>query len=120
MGEPGIFAEEGRLIRPGRIPAIQGDNHGNNHLHQSGTQPPAPRSDLQPGPPAWKEPASPLYRRIKAVILGLITLSIMIPILLVVSTSLADDKQLVAAGGYVLWPTNPTWIPTRPSSAASS
>ena len=26
-----------------------------------------------------------------------------------VSTSLADDKQLIAAGGFVLWPTNPTF-----------
>ncbi|WP_026553929.1 carbohydrate ABC transporter permease [Arthrobacter sp. 35W] len=63
---------------------------------------------FNPGRPAWKEPASPLYQSLKAVILGLITLSIIIPILLVVSTSLADDKQLVAAGGYVLWPTHPT------------
>ncbi|WP_427017517.1 carbohydrate ABC transporter permease [Pseudarthrobacter sp. P1] len=64
---------------------------------------------FNPVRPAWKEPASPLYSSIKAVILGLISLSIIIPILLVVSTSLADDKQLVAAGGYVLWPTNPTF-----------
>ncbi|HEY8294365.1 MAG TPA: carbohydrate ABC transporter permease [Micrococcaceae bacterium] len=58
--------------------------------------------------PAWKEPVSPLYQAIKAAVLGLITLSIVLPILLVVSTSLADDQQLVAAGGYVLWPTHPT------------
>ncbi|MBP2411417.1 putative aldouronate transport system permease protein [Arthrobacter stackebrandtii] len=61
------------------------------------------------GRPAWKEPASPLYSTIKAIIIGAITLTIVIPILLVVSTSLADDKQLIAAGGYVLWPTNPTF-----------
>lgn len=61
------------------------------------------------GRPAWKEPASPLYNTIKAIIIGGITLTIVIPILLVVSTSLADDKQLIAAGGYVLWPTNPTF-----------
>lgn len=61
------------------------------------------------GRPAWKEPASPLYNTIKAIIIGGITLTIVIPILLVVSTSLADDKQLIAAGGYVLWPTSPTF-----------
>jgi putative aldouronate transport system permease protein len=61
-----------------------------------------------PQRPAWKEPPSPLYQAVKAVILGLITLSIVLPILLVVSTSLADDRQLVQAGGFVLWPTHPT------------
>lgn len=59
--------------------------------------------------PAWKEPASPLYNAIKGIIIGGITLTIVIPILLVVSTSLADDKQLIAAGGFVLWPTHPTF-----------
>ena len=78
----------------------------------------AARADLQPGRPAWKEPASPLYNTIKAVILGGITLSIVIPILLVVSTSLADDKQLMAAGGYVCGPPTPPLTPTRRSSAA--
>ena len=63
---------------------------------------------FNPKRPAWKEPASPLYQAIKAVVLGLITLSIVLPILLVVSTSLADDQQLVQAGGFVLWPTHPT------------
>lgn len=64
---------------------------------------------FNPGRPAWKEPASPLYNFIKAVIVGGISISIVIPILLVVSTSLADDKQLIAAGGFVLWPSNPTF-----------
>lgn len=58
--------------------------------------------------PVWKERPSPLYQTVKAVIIGLITLSILLPLLLVVATSLADDKQLVAAGGYVLWPERPT------------
>ncbi|ALE05232.1 ABC transporter permease [Arthrobacter sp. ERGS1:01] len=62
-----------------------------------------------PNRPVWKEPASPFYNSIKALIIGGISLSIVLPILLVISTSLADDKQLVAAGGYVLWPTHPTF-----------
>jgi putative aldouronate transport system permease protein len=62
-----------------------------------------------PARPVWKEPASPFYNSIKGLIIGGISLSIVLPILLVISTSLADDKQLVAAGGYVLWPTHPTF-----------
>lgn len=73
----------------------------------------AKRRDKQlsfnPGRPAWKEPASPIYNAIKAVVIGGISLSIVIPLLLVVSTSLADDEQLIAAGGFVLWPTHPTF-----------
>lgn len=64
---------------------------------------------FNPGRPAWKEPASPIYNAIKAVVIGGISLSIVIPLLLVVSTSLADDEQLIAAGGFVLWPTHPTF-----------
>ncbi|MGP9500764.1 carbohydrate ABC transporter permease [Specibacter sp. AOP5-B1-6] len=64
---------------------------------------------FNPGRPAWKEPASPIYNAIKGVVIGGISLSIVIPLLLVVSTSLADDKQLIAAGGFVLWPTHPTF-----------
>ncbi len=63
---------------------------------------------FDPKRPAWKEPASPLYNAIKGIIIGGITLTIVIPILLVVSTSLADEKQLLDAGGFVLWPTHPT------------
>lgn len=65
--------------------------------------------NYNPGRPAWKEPASPLYNAIKGVVLGGITLSIVIPLLLVISTSLADDEQLIAAGGFVLWPTHPSF-----------
>ncbi|MDJ0314408.1 carbohydrate ABC transporter permease [Arthrobacter sp. H35-D1] len=63
---------------------------------------------FNPSRPVWKEPASPFYNAIKAVIIGGITLSIVLPILLVVSTSIADDEQLTAAGGFGLWPTHPT------------
>jgi len=58
--------------------------------------------------PAWKERPSVLYQIVKAVILVLFSASILIPILLVVSTSLADDQQLAQAGGFVLWPERPT------------
>lgn len=64
---------------------------------------------FNPARPAWKEPASPLYSFLKLLILGGISLSIVIPLLLVISTSLADDEQLIAAGGFVLWPTRPSF-----------
>ncbi|WP_426998719.1 carbohydrate ABC transporter permease [Pseudarthrobacter sp. N5] len=58
--------------------------------------------------PVWKEKPSALYQTIKAVVLVLFSISILAPILLVVSTSLADNEQLVAAGGFVMWPERPT------------
>lgn len=61
-----------------------------------------------PKRPVWKERPSPLYQTVKAVVLVLFSLSILTPILLVVSTSLADTEQLVRAGGFVLWPERPT------------
>ncbi|MFC7485617.1 carbohydrate ABC transporter permease [Knoellia sp. CPCC 206453] len=58
--------------------------------------------------PVWKEKASPGLQTFKTLFLGLFAIAIIIPILVVVSTSLADDEQLVEAGGYVLWPTHPS------------
>lgn len=61
-----------------------------------------------PKRPVWKEKPSALYQTVKAVVLIVFSLSILTPILLVVSTSLADTDQLVKAGGFVLWPERPT------------
>jgi putative aldouronate transport system permease protein len=58
--------------------------------------------------PVWKENPSPGYQAIKAVVLGGFALVIVIPILVVVSTSLASDRDIIDAGGYVLWPSHPT------------
>jgi putative aldouronate transport system permease protein len=58
--------------------------------------------------PVWKEKPSLLYQSIKAVVLVLFSISILAPMLLVVSTSLADNEQLTAAGGFVMWPERPT------------
>ncbi|WP_104173740.1 carbohydrate ABC transporter permease [Arthrobacter sp. Y81] len=58
--------------------------------------------------PVWKEKPSLFYQSIKAVVLVLFSISILAPMLLVVSTSLADNEQLVAAGGFVMWPERPT------------
>src|SRR5438445_8160897 len=61
-----------------------------------------------PKRPVWKERPSPLYQTIKALVLIVFSVSILTPILLVVSTSLADNDQLMRAGGFVLWPERPT------------
>ncbi|MFF1818228.1 carbohydrate ABC transporter permease [Kribbella sp. NPDC058245] len=58
--------------------------------------------------PIWKENPSPGYQAIKAVILGGFALAIVVPILVVISTSLASDEDIIKAGGYVLWPSHPT------------
>lgn len=58
--------------------------------------------------PAWAEEPSPALAVLKFVLIAGITLAIVLPMLVVVSTSLASDEQLRAAGGYVLFPTDPT------------
>lgn len=61
-----------------------------------------------PKRPVWKEKPSAVYQTVKAVVLVVFSVSILTPLLLVVSTSLADNEQLVKAGGFVLWPERPT------------
>lgn len=58
--------------------------------------------------PVWMEKPHPGISGIKAVVLLAITAVILLPVLVVVSTSLADDQQIIASGGFVLFPTNPT------------
>jgi putative aldouronate transport system permease protein len=58
--------------------------------------------------PIWKERPSPGYQAIKALVLGGFALVIVVPILVVISTSLASDRDIIDAGGYVLWPSHPT------------
>src|SRR4051812_48234823 len=58
--------------------------------------------------PIWKEDPSPGYQAVKAVVLGGFALAIVVPILVVISTSLASDRDIIDAGGYVLWPSHPT------------
>jgi ABC-type glycerol-3-phosphate transport system permease component len=56
----------------------------------------------------WKENPSPFHQSIKAVVLGGFAVVIVVPIMVVVSTSLASDRDIIDAGGYVLWPSHPT------------
>lgn len=48
-------------------------------------------------------------RGLKGLILILCCALVVVPFLGVVSTSLADQQQVTKAGGYVLWPTHPTF-----------
>lgn len=58
--------------------------------------------------PVWKEKPSAVISSTKAVVVALTSIVILVPLLVVVSTSLAGEDQILQAGGYVLWPTNPT------------
>jgi len=58
--------------------------------------------------PAWKEKPKHGVSAIKVIALALISVSVLIPLVVVLSTSVADDQQISQAGGFVLFPTHPT------------
>lgn len=60
------------------------------------------------GRPAWMEPTSRAENLAKAAVLTVIVAVVVYPFLNVLSTSLASEAELTAAGGFVLFPTNPT------------
>ncbi len=58
--------------------------------------------------------SSPLARRVwngswKSVVLVLSCLLVIIPFVSVVATSFADQRQITESGGFVLWPTHPSF-----------
>lgn len=53
-------------------------------------------------------PPSIPIRILKGVVLLIASLLVILPFVAVISTSLADQNQINQAGGYVLFPTNPT------------
>jgi putative aldouronate transport system permease protein len=59
--------------------------------------------------PIWKERPSPFYQSVKTLVLGGFAVAIIVPIMVVISTSLAGDQDIIDAGGYVLWPSHPTF-----------
>jgi putative aldouronate transport system permease protein len=59
--------------------------------------------------PLWKERPSPFYQSVKTLVLGGFAVAIIVPIMVVISTSLAGDQDIIDAGGYVLWPSHPTF-----------
>ncbi|MFD4230800.1 carbohydrate ABC transporter permease [Streptomyces sp. NPDC058545] len=57
---------------------------------------------------AWEEPPTRLGSAAKAVVITVIVAVMTVPFLVVLSTSLASREEITAAGGYVLFPTEPT------------
>ncbi|ARQ70573.1 carbohydrate ABC transporter permease [Streptomyces marincola] len=58
--------------------------------------------------PAWQERPRLLTRVGKAVALLGVCGLVLVPLLVVVSTSLASPEEVTEGGGWVLWPTDPT------------
>jgi putative aldouronate transport system permease protein len=58
--------------------------------------------------PAWMEKPSAPLTIAKSFVVVAISLSVIVPMLVVVSTSFASGEQIREAGGYVLFPTDPT------------
>src|SRR5699024_9693818 len=52
---------------------------------------------------------NPLMRVVKGVVLLVACILVILPFVSVISTSLADQSQINAAGGYVLWPEDPSF-----------
>ncbi|MFE7791941.1 carbohydrate ABC transporter permease [Streptomyces sp. NPDC057460] len=57
---------------------------------------------------AWEEPPTRLGSAAKAVVITVIVAVMTVPFVIVLSTSLASREEITAAGGYVLFPTEPT------------
>ncbi|WP_433087634.1 carbohydrate ABC transporter permease [Dactylosporangium sp. CA-052675] len=58
--------------------------------------------------PPWKEPARVPTRIAKAFALVVVVALVVMPFLVVVSTSIASPREVTENGGWVLWPTEPT------------
>ena len=58
--------------------------------------------------PAWMEKPSTALTIAKTFVIVAISLSVIVPMLVVISTSFASGEQIRDAGGYVLFPTDPT------------
>ncbi|MCW8375830.1 carbohydrate ABC transporter permease [Streptomyces justiciae] len=58
--------------------------------------------------PGWMEKPKPATQAAKVLALVTVVLLVCVPFLVIVSTSLASQEEVVANGGWVLWPTSPT------------
>lgn len=70
--------------------------------------------------PAWAEKPRPVTQAGKAVAIAVLLVLVLMPFLVIVSTSLASNQEVVDNGGWVLWPSHPTTQPTGRSSTAAS
>jgi putative aldouronate transport system permease protein len=67
-----------------------------------------PKSRRHAVRPAWQEPPHPLTSTGKAITIIIVLGLVAIPFLVVVSTSLAAPADVIANGGWVLWPEHPS------------
>ncbi|MEL4358979.1 MULTISPECIES: carbohydrate ABC transporter permease [unclassified Luteococcus] len=58
--------------------------------------------------PAWMEKPSKISLALKGLVILAVSFSILFPLLVVISTSIASEAEIVQAGGYVVFPKNPT------------
>ncbi|MER5950680.1 carbohydrate ABC transporter permease [Streptomyces sp. NPDC001904] len=58
--------------------------------------------------PAWMEKPKPVTKAAKGLAVLVLLALVLIPFLVIVSTSLASNEEVVANGGWVLWPTDPS------------
>ena len=63
--------------------------------------------------PAWQSKPTPALQAVKAVTLTVIVLIVLGPLLVVVSTSLAGTEEVIAKGGWVVWPDHITFAAYR-------
>ncbi|MDX3768963.1 MULTISPECIES: carbohydrate ABC transporter permease [unclassified Streptomyces] len=54
--------------------------------------------------PAWMEKPKPVTQGVKGLALVVTVLVVIVPFWVVIATSFAPDKQVIANGGYALWP----------------
>lgn len=66
------------------------------------------RRKKKPRTIAGVAPPHPVMRALKGVLLTACCLVVLLPLLSVISTSLAGQEEISEAGGYVLWPKDPT------------
>jgi len=63
--------------------------------------------------PAWQSKPTPALQAVKAITLTIIVLVVLGPLLVVVSTSLAGTEEVIAKGGWVVWPDHITFAAYR-------
>ncbi|MTD17189.1 ABC transporter permease subunit [Nakamurella sp. YIM 132087] len=62
-----------------------------------------------PRRPAWQPAPHPAITVLKVLALVVVVALVLLPCLVVVSTSLAGQQEVIANGGWVIWPTDPTF-----------
>ena len=63
--------------------------------------------------PAWQPKPTPPVQALKAITLMVIVIVVLAPLLVVISTSLAGTEEVIAKGGWVVWPDHITFAAYR-------